>query len=90
VFQNDIVWTRSAQGVYLATLTGAFTLNKTVVYPLTEPILAYYALGGHPYVYGVVISGIIGTDSIQITTQGYTNTNEDELLNTRIEICVYP
>lgn len=39
---GEVVWSRATQGVYRATLTGAFTENKTVI--LIDPMfIAFYA-----------------------------------------------
>lgn len=81
---GTVVWTRSSSGVYLGTLSGAFTANKTV---------AFAQLGaevtGIDYAGGWDITVRRNSTSVMQIRLHSSGTASDEL-NTSIEIRVYP
>lgn len=77
-----VIWSYDAVGTYIATLTNAFTANKTAVF-LSGPIAGYTACGS-----GIYISD---TSNIYVETFTIGASNSDGVLrNTVIEIRVYP
>jgi hypothetical protein len=77
---GTVVWTRSLQGVYFATLNSAFTNNKT------------FCLSGNNVVDGQAVKNIIQRNTVnQIVVETYFNTTKQDgiLNNTSIEIRVY-
>jgi hypothetical protein len=79
---GEVVWTYEAEGTYTATLTGAFTENKTYVYPgsQTQNFPDNYYFGYQ----------IVDEDNITFLSM-YSGGNVDySYSNTAIEIRVYP
>lgn len=83
---GTVVWTRSVQGVYVATLTGAFPSGKTMV-----------TMGAFPASQDGVVYGYTRTDNtitlstIYFRVPGGTQEASDGMLSeTAIEILVYP
>lgn len=78
---GTVVWTRSSVGTYVATLNGAFILNKTCGFFNSNN-------GGNPYVSYVNISSL---NSVSIQTVNSTNGTSFEagLANASVEIRVY-
>ncbi len=72
---GDIVWSRSSTGLYEATLMNAFTVNKTISFTGTDLI------GG---------SLIITYNSVSVITFNAWIGGDDSLINTYVEIRVYP
>ena len=84
---SDIVWTYQGIGQYYGTLANAFTLNKTTV------ILGTAVRGGDPSdIRASIVATTLSVNQIQVSTgDAMTSTREDDgLLNTAIEIRVYP
>lgn len=81
---GTVVWSRSSGGVYHATLSGAFTINKTIC----QTSSTYGGLSN----YGMVIPRITSTNFIEILSiLPDTKTLTDGLLSLApIEIRVYP
>ncbi len=76
---GTIVWTRNNTGYYTGTLTGAFTIDKTVLFN-NNPI------GG---VFTNVLASSI--DTITVQTRDFSNAQKDDgLFVTSVEIRVYP
>lgn len=81
VFDNsigNIVWTRTSAGHYDGTLTGAFTENKT------------WTVCNNGFIGQVVSIFRASANVISIQTQTGSSTYEDDILNTSIEIRIYP
>lgn len=82
VLQNTlggtVVWSRNGAGDYLATLSGAFTANKTVVKVSNT--------GGPVFVYGYAAD----TDTIGLGIADAASNFIDDALNCVIEVNVYP
>jgi hypothetical protein len=79
---GSIVWTRSTNGIYLGTLIGAFTGY------VVNSSRCYYGGTYFPYFYHI---SKIDDDTIQIiVTDSTFGRNDDLLVNTFIEILVYP
>lgn len=79
---GTVVWTRNAVGQYIATLTGAFTLGKTVV----------LITGDMGETLGSVFAYLHFTaNAINLRTLSESFTHSDDRMNgTSIEIRVYP
>ena len=78
---GSIVWTRSTNGVYVGTLTGAFTGY------VVNSSRCYYGGAYFPYFYHI---SKIDDDSIQMITTDQIFTRLDDMLNnTFVEILVY-
>ena len=80
---GTVIWSYASTGVYVANLTGAFTINKTIVftsnaaYPVTPP---------HQFTGGVRSN----SDSIQITSKNGLGTLTNDLISSMsLEIRVY-
>lgn len=85
---GEVVWTREDVGVYMATLTDAFTIGKTV-----------FPLGSVQYISPPFADNFIGTsgtsyvddDIVYYQTQNGDGSVSDSILNgTLIKIEVYP
>lgn len=79
---GNIVWTRTGQGKYLGTLAGAFPANKT-----------HILCGDYPFNVGsgVVFSGWLNANQIQVSTFDTADGYTDDFLNqVAIQILVYP
>ena len=75
-----IVWTRTSQGFYRGTLTGAFTANKTF-------FIVGQAIDNNNFTTSI---GYQTTDLFQVITRNGGSTATDGILNsTSIEIRVY-
>lgn len=74
-----IVWTRTGVGVYVGTLTGAFTAFKTLAFGILSSANVNYKMG-------ITCNSV---NTIQIATVDNTNTPIDGVLNASIEIRVY-
>jgi len=77
---GTVVWTRTSPGLYVGTLTGAFTANKTWC-------ISINGVGNHE-----VISRIHRANDNQVEIYA-TDTNvfdDDILVDTNVEIRVYP
>lgn len=77
---GSIVWTRSSQGTYLATLNGAFLANKT-----------YYPTFGMSDSFNRVYINRISDNAIRVRaiSEDLTANLDNELFNFPIEIIVY-
>lgn len=76
---GTIVWSRAATGVYLATLTGAFTIDKTFI---------LYGKGQNS---GYLITAAPDTiNNIYISTRNLSQVDQDDwMLQTPIQIEIY-
>lgn len=90
---GTVVWTRTAQGLYLATLAGVFTAGKTMVIPPSN--IYDFTLDGAYNVYaagsGSVNTCFLKTGIVNSAT-GVAATDDDCLFAglTFVEIRVYP
>lgn len=77
---GSIVWSRSSQGTYLATLSGAFLANKT-----------YYPTFGMSDSFNRVYINRISDNAIRVRaiSEDLTTNLDNELFNFPIEIIVY-
>lgn len=75
---GTVVWSYNLGGSYTATLNGAFTVNKTVIYIGTPAVstTTYFGIDG----------AAMGLNSFVLEA----SSGDDQLLNTPIEIRVYP
>jgi hypothetical protein len=73
-----IVWTHSATGIYLGTLSGAFTVNKTSIFINSTQADCQYLLD------------VLSVNQVRITQKDLSGTNFDELFGNIIKIEVYP
>ena len=71
---GTVVWTRDGAGAYFATLTGVFTNNKTVA----------FISDGESNRNAIAVR--FDDDSVYVETSG----GDEELVNTSLEIRVYP
>ena len=81
-----VVWTYSDVGVYIGTLTGAFTANKVAA---SIPV----ATTGNDFVTGIVVVRRASDDTVLVKTAGVTDLTAglDGVLNASpIQILVYP
>jgi len=78
---GSIVWTRSSTGVYVGTLTGAFTSNKIW-------LICQKGDGSGSFVNGLLSSTSANTVSLSVTDNAGSVT--DNFTNMSIEIRVYP
>jgi len=77
----DIVWTRDAQGTYIGTLSGAFTVGKVFLIVGER----YNNLGDMVYLYTDTVN------SVSLETVDASNTATDDILEeTAVSIEVYP
>ena len=77
-----IVWAYVSAGTYTATLTGAFTTNKT--WAITQPV-------GAANTFGKAIIQRTSADVMTVTCSGDGDSlNNDMLINTPVEILVFP
>lgn len=87
VLQNtigNIIWSRSGAGVYVGTLNGAFTVNKTAVFPGGAPNSGANAQLAQAYPIDVNTIGLASVTDF--TTGGH---GDGVLSSTAIEIRVY-
>lgn len=81
---GTVVWTRDNEGQYRGTLTNAFPLGKTVVFPKSFTMAA---VGGAWFATAEVSHNSVSDFTLSwITTDGYT----DDLPGICMEIRVYP
>jgi hypothetical protein len=94
---GDIVWTRSMEGVYLGTLIGAFTTDKTFIPPYSadffgQSIFLPISVNGNPQL-GWINMYVNGEDFIRIDTYDMTSREEWSIIigtsKIPIEIRVY-
>jgi hypothetical protein len=78
---GTVVWTRSSTGVYVGTLSGAFTSLAKVRIFLTNGAL------GSPYSIGGEYNSI---NDVRIATVGTSAVSDNILTNASIQILVYP
>ena len=76
---GTVVWSRSSVGIYLGTLTGAFTLNKTVS----------FISGDQSADKGYGIDNLSSVDDVRISTRLAGSLNDNQLNKASIEIRVY-
>jgi hypothetical protein len=81
---GNIVWGYTAEGIYTATLTGAFTANKTIVFG--DRFLGSVTEGVFPY----VLMFFQNTSTIAIQCYEGDVGSNNFLINTPISIEVYP
>ncbi len=91
ILQNTLagtpVWTRSAQGIYLATLSGAFPLNKTGCSPVGDGADLSVIFGALPEYFIYRESDNV----INLSVADYTGAAADDLLGANlVAITVYP
>ena len=80
-FGGTVVWTRISKGQYIGTLTGAFTLNKTIVFATT---------GFNDYVSTNAYSVDVNSVSIDtFSTNDLLSEIDDAMYKTSFEIRVY-
>jgi len=83
---GEVVWTRPAGGRYDATLAGAFTANKTAVNSGS-------CTDGSITLLGWFAGARIDADSVRVISSSIndpSSVSDDVLLNTYVEILVYP
>ncbi len=81
---GTLVWTRSVQGAYDATLSGVFTANKSF---LMAPPLSNVDPGAIPPVFSFTRTS---ANVVRLTTSDGTDLVDDMLLANPVEILVYP
>lgn len=77
-YTGTVVWTRSALGVYLGTLSGVFTVNKTVVFINNVSADCQY------------LTIALSANQVRITQKDLSGSNFDELFGNCVEIRTYP
>lgn len=82
---GSVVWSRVGSGIYQATLTTGFTLNKTVILLGNKNNTLSSASMSPSDVFSVINS----VDQVTIVTTDASNFTDDILLNTFVEIRVY-
>jgi len=83
---GEVVWTRPAVGRYDATLAGAFTVNKTAVNSGS-------CMDGVTTLLGFFVGARTDADSVRVISTAandLSSVSDDILLNTYVEILVYP
>lgn len=89
LFKNElsgnVVWTRSSQGVYIGTLAGAFTLNKTSVI-IGDGISSVYS---DVRIYHTDINTVTIESKVIDLTANTRLLDDDLLSNTSIQIMVF-
>jgi len=83
---GTVVWTRGGGGRYNATLAGAFTANKTAVNSGS-------CMDGSITLLGWFAGARIDADSVRVISSSIndpSSVSDDVLLNTYVEILVYP
>lgn len=95
VLKNTLGFTpsiaRTAQGVFNITSTAGFTANKTSVF--VAPLFNSINLGAGALIpaLNIISTSIIELDTVDATTTGAIDSSTDQgLLNTMVEIRVYP
>ncbi|MGB4897977.1 MAG: hypothetical protein WBP57_06055, partial [Ignavibacteria bacterium] len=74
---GTVVWSRTGVGIYNATLSGAFTTNKTIIF-ISQPVYNWYE----------TIS-LLNTSVLNSNTRKAGTLSDDVFSNTSIEIRVY-
>lgn len=77
---GNIIWTRNGAGVYLATLTGAFTQNKTLIFTGDGTSDIEAKIG---YIW-------VSANVIEINTAFSLALSDDMLNGASLQITVYP
>jgi hypothetical protein len=72
-----IVWTRSSTGIYIGTLVGAFTVNKTVMCVTQSTTDVQY------------LASRLNNDEVRIIQKDLSGSNFDELFSVWVQIRVY-
>lgn len=100
IFENTLggipVWSRDAEGVYKATLAGAFTVGKTVYPPFSTPYSSIPLWGALPFDYCYNVSSPAEVDFFLVYFYDAQTGNSVDLSaiagvdNVLVEIRVYP